>query len=287
MGKHKVQKYFSLKSEAPYTGKMIVSLTDRMVRIEIDGNKPTAEEFSLYPHERNLSNLLERLTNYGNNRNVQLLQLIDLNLLASRGAYEERKVFETLKERYDEHMEYDRSMIIYDLDSLIGVNRSESDSSMGISHNCSLVNQGVYNQLVARFRAAQVDVKREKWAVAVVRDLFLLKMFARDADFPRTAKQQEGDDEEHRKETEELFCWKCDSTYVESDNKNGACDHHNGFVYDNLAPNLLEYTSNMAHEILLYEESIEHETDDTFDNETENPSAVRNGKAERMKGRFR
>jgi hypothetical protein len=41
-----------------------------------------------------------------------------------------RKFFETLKERYDECMEYKRSMIIYDLDSLVGVNKSKRTNSL-------------------------------------------------------------------------------------------------------------------------------------------------------------
>ena len=280
--------HFHLKSGLHYTGKIIVSLSDRVVRIEIGGQEMAAQQISLHPHERTLSNLLERLTNYGNNRNVQLLQLIDLSLLASRGAYEERKVFETLKERYDEHMQYDRSMIVYDLDSLIGVNRSESNSSMGLSHNCSLVNQGVYTQIVSRFRAAQVDLTREKWAVAVVRDSFLLKMFSRDVDFPRTKKQQEDDDEERRRDTEEVMCFKCESTYLESENKVGACDHHDGFVYDNSFPHLPKHTPSEACKILLIEENQSMANDDTTDGDDgENATLMAKEKAERRKGRFR
>ena len=84
-----------------------------------------------------------------------MLQLIDLNLLSSRGAYEEKKIFETLRERYDECMEYKRSMIVYDLDSLIGVTESESDSSMGVSTSTNLVNHGVYIYVTSRFREAK------------------------------------------------------------------------------------------------------------------------------------
>ena len=284
---NKYNKHFHLKAGKHYTGKMIVSLTEEAVRIETDDLEIVAEESSLYPHEKTVSSLLERLTNYGNNRNVQMLQLIDLNLLASRGAYEERKVFETLKERYDEHMEYDRSMIVYDLDSLIGVNRSESNSSMGISRNCSLVNQGVYNQVVARFREAQVNPTREKWAVAIVRDSFLLKMFVKDVDFPRTKKQQEEEDNEQRRDTEILRCWKCDSTYVESENKTSACDYHDGFVYDNSEPNVPIYSLSAAYHILLDEEYKDPDIDDDSDELGENETAYAREKLERAKGRFR
>ena len=136
----------------------------------------------------------------GKDRNVQLLQLIDLNLLASQGAHDEKKVFETLKERYDECVAYTRSMIIYDLDALVGVNKSESDSSMGRSMSSSVVNQSVYTYVRARFREAVVEHQQqqqqgessgqqqtvEKWAVAVIREPFLLRQFSSDVQFART-----------------------------------------------------------------------------------------------------
>jgi hypothetical protein len=117
-------------------------------------------EDELKAHEQSLQQLLECITSYGNDRNVQLLQLIDLNLLLSKGDHDEKKIYETLKERYDECMEYKRSMIIYDLNSLIGVNKSESESSMGTSTGSSIVNQSIYMYVTSRFREAKVEASR-------------------------------------------------------------------------------------------------------------------------------
>ena len=64
-------------------------------------------------------------------RNVQLIQLVDLNQLALRGAFDEKEVIEILKERYDECVADNRSMIICDLLALTGVNKSEH------LHTCS------------------------------------------------------------------------------------------------------------------------------------------------------
>ena len=68
--------------------------------------------------------------------------------------------FITLKERYDECMEYKRSMILYDRDSLIGVNQSEPESSMGSSTSSSVVNQSIYIYVTSRFREAKVEWNR-------------------------------------------------------------------------------------------------------------------------------
>ena len=253
---------FHLLSNIAYTGKMIISLNEHVIRIEVldrHGKKCAIEE-KLRDNEQSIPPLLDRLTTYGKDRNVQLLQLIDLSLLNARGAHEEKKVFETLKERYDECMEYDRSMIVYDLDSLIGVNKSESDSNMGTSYSSSIVNQGVYVQIKSRFQEAQVDhlsvrdQQREKWAIAVVHEDFLLKKFSSDVQFPRTRQQQKEDDEEYRRSNNELKCVKCQANYVESDNKIDACTFHDGFVYDNYTPDLAMWKPSLAQRQLLQED---------------------------------
>ncbi|CAF3715074.1 unnamed protein product [Rotaria sp. Silwood1] len=239
-----------------YAGRIIVDLYGRSVRIEIikSGGGFTVIENELFPNETSVQNLLERLTVYGKDRNVQLLQLIDLNLLASQGAYDEKKVFETLKERYDECVAYTRSMIIYDLDSLVGVNKSESDSSMGRSMSSSVVNQSVYTYVRARFREAIVEQQQEtddesqqmveKWAVAVIREPFLLRQFSSDVQFARTRQEEEEQELERRKAEDLLKCVKCKDLYIENENKMGNCVHHDGFIYDNSASDLAIYTQN-------------------------------------------
>ncbi|CAM4807959.1 unnamed protein product [Rotaria magnacalcarata] len=258
---------FHLPETYRFTGKIIISLHDKCVRTEViqKNNRRHIIEDSLRETEENLQQLLERITSYGNDRNVQLLQLIDLNLLSSKGAYDEKKIFETLKERYDECMEYKRSMIVYDLDSLVGVNQSDSESSMGTSTSTSIVNQSIYIYVTSRFREAAIEAsctdkrqKNERWAIAVVRDPFLLKKFTTDVDFTFTNEQIEQDEEEHRRSTITLVCVKCRDLYVESDNKMGSCNYHDGFVYDNLARDLKKYKPSRAIEELNREEFISY-----------------------------
>ena len=210
-----------------YAGRIIVDLNGGSARVEIidAGNRVAVIEHKLAPSEKSVQSLLERLTEYGKDRNVQLLQLIDLNLLASQGAHDEKKVFETLKERYDECVAYTRSMIIYDLDALVGVNKSESDSSMGRSMSSSVVNQSVYTYVRARFREAVVEHQQqqtvEKWAVAVIREPFLLRQFSSDVQFARTRQEEEDEESERRKAEDLLKCVKCKDHYIEAENKMG------------------------------------------------------------------
>jgi hypothetical protein len=216
-----------------YVGRIIVDLHGGSARIEINesGGSVAVIEHKLFPNEISVQSLLERLTEYGKDRNVQLLQLIDLNLLASQGAYDEKKVFETLKERYDECVAYSRSMIIYDLDALVGVNKSESDSSMGRSMSSSVVNQSIYTYVRARFREAVVEQQQgesdpqqqtvEKWAIAVIREPFLLRQFSSDVQFARTRHEEEELELERRKAEDLLKCVKCKDYYIENENKMG------------------------------------------------------------------
>ncbi len=277
---------FHLSETGTFTGKIIISLPDKRVRIEIiENNQPSVFEPKLGETERNLQQLLERITSYGNDRNVQLLQLIDLNLLSSKGAHDEKKIFETLKACYDECMEYKRSMIVYDLDSLIGVNRNETESSAGPSVTSSVVNQSIYTYVTSRFREAKIEVSREskqpkpetsqeserqkaevnhenkqqkieRWAVAVVRDPFLLKKFTSDVAFTLTAKQKEQEEEEEHRSKTTLACPKCRDNYIETENKMGACSYHDGFIYDNLTPGLDKCTPSKAIQELNKEEAI-------------------------------
>ena len=250
---------YHLPDDVQFTGKIVASLRDKSVRIETTNPRRIIER-DLTETEENLQQLLERLTFYGNDRNVQLIQLIDLNLLSSQGAYDQQKIFETLKERYDECMEYKRSMIIYDLDSLIGVSKNESESSMGTSVSSSVVNQNVYVYVTTRFREAKIEVSNEKeimsterWAVAVVRDPFLLRKFTADVDFTLTEQQQK-EEKEYERANQLKLCVKCRESYIKNENRMGTCNYHDGFLYDNLALDSTRYLTSQVTDILNQEE---------------------------------
>lgn len=256
---------FFLPTGYSFTGKVIINLKRRCARFETINDQDELEtiEEDLNANEKSLQQLLERIACYGSERNVQLLQLIDLNLLSSKGAHEEKKIFETLKERYDECMQYKRSMIVYDIDSLIGVNKSESESSMGTSVSSSVVNEGVYIYVSSRFREAKIETPRsdgqltmERWAVAVVRDQFLFNKFTADVDFPLTSKQIQEEEKNESRSKDLLYCYKCRDQFIETENKMGACTYHDGFLYDNISPGYRMYSPSQVIDILNREERI-------------------------------
>jgi hypothetical protein len=256
---------FHLPKKYTFTGKIVISLVERRVRIETVNklNQQYIIEDKFRETEQNLEQILERITVYGADRNVQLLQLVDLNLLSSKGAYDEQKVSEILKECYDECTAYKRSMIVYDLDSLIGVNKSESDSSMGTSVSSYVINQHIYVYVTNRFQEAKVEAsnpdeksRTERWAVAIVRDPFLLKKFTTEVDFTPTDEQQEKEEEDYRRSIDIIACVKCRDSYIENENKMGVCIHHDGFIYDNSEIDLKKYRQSEAVEALNRDEFL-------------------------------
>ena len=221
---------------------------------------------------------------------MQLLQLVDSSLLSSRGAYEREEDLRNVEMNYTTNAwNTKRSMIVYDLDSLIGVTESESDSSMGVSTSTNLVNHGVYIYVTSRFREAKIEVNREdqamtkeRWAVAVVRSPFLLKKFTADVDFA-LSESQNREMEESRKRDATVQCVKCREEYTENENNMNACNHHEGFVYDISAPDLTAYTPSEAIRQLTREE---HESFQRTPPTITNPSGAKD-ELEKRKQRFR
>lgn len=262
-------------TKSKYTGKIIINFHLNRIDIEtLNENSETGEvkkgvyQEYLLKEETNLQQLVERLTFYGKSRNVQLLQLIDLNLLSLASAYDENDKFEILKERFDECDEYRRSMIVYDLDSLVGVSRTEGDSSMGRSTNSSLINQNIYTYIKDQFERAHVQprtsnidvqnslVTKEKWSIMVLRDEFLVRQFYDDTNFTRTEREIQEEHEDRVRAEQRTLCVQCDDYYIEDENKMGACMHHDGFVYDNYSSTLTKYKQNDAISRLLNEEAL-------------------------------
>ncbi|CAF5043093.1 unnamed protein product, partial [Rotaria sp. Silwood1] len=256
-----------------YTGKILANLHAGVMDIEAIQTHPITGErtkivyrYLLLDSETNLQGLLQRLTTYGKLRNVQLLQLVDLNLLSAESAHDEKQKFETLKERLDECAEYRRSMIVYDLDSLVGINRSEGNASTGRTTNLSLINHNIYTHIKDKFQNTHVEFStnpshdnetntEEKWSIVVISEPFLLRQFSDDVKFTRPQSELEEEQAEIRRANEKIRCVQCDDYYVEQDNRMGVCLHHDGFIYDNLSADLTMYIRKRAIEQLLEEEA--------------------------------
>lgn len=91
-------------------------------------NEPTLEK-ELNQAETSLSGLLARFIHGCSTRNIDTIQTVDLNFLVKQNAFDEKQIFELLTTTFLECNEYNRSMLIFDIDSLIMLSKSDSEQS--------------------------------------------------------------------------------------------------------------------------------------------------------------
>ena len=127
------EKKFSLafRDEQP-SGRILIDLLDRKCLIELQDDKATIER-DLDDNETSIQSLLARLIQGCSTRNIDTIQVIDLNFLTKQNATEENQIFEVLTTIFLECDEYNRSMLVFDIDSLIMLNKSDSNMSASTS----------------------------------------------------------------------------------------------------------------------------------------------------------
>jgi len=116
----------SITPNKNYTGRIHIDLKKKCIQIERD---VTVEEKPI----KGLSStfkVLPWLADFAFNRSLDYIQLFDLDLLLSNAAFDDNKAMESLTNAVNECGEYPRSMAIFDMDSLVGVNDNESVSNM-------------------------------------------------------------------------------------------------------------------------------------------------------------
>lgn len=90
------QKYsLELPQETPPSGRILVNLSDRKCLIELAGDKPSME-LPLDKQETSTLTLLSRFISGGASRNIDTIQIIDLNFLTKNNAFEEKQIYELL-----------------------------------------------------------------------------------------------------------------------------------------------------------------------------------------------
>ncbi|CAF3546734.1 unnamed protein product [Rotaria socialis] len=77
------------------SGRILVNLADRKCIIEF-ANEESSLELPLHPQETSTLTLLSRFINGCSSRNIDTIQIIDLNFLIKNNAFEENQMFELL-----------------------------------------------------------------------------------------------------------------------------------------------------------------------------------------------
>ncbi|CAF4918759.1 unnamed protein product, partial [Rotaria sp. Silwood1] len=138
------------------TGRILIDYQDRKCLIELQ-NDATLDK-DLDKHETSVPSLLARFVHGCSSRNIDTIQIIDLNFLTKQNAFDENQIFEILTTTFLECNEYNRSMLIFDIDSLIML--SISDSNM--SKSKSISNIRLYQFIREKCKTAIVEQKQDK-----------------------------------------------------------------------------------------------------------------------------
>ena len=93
-------------------------------------------------------------------------------------------------------MNYKKVAVILNMDSLIVLNQSSSDSSMGRSNSYSVADNNLYRMLLNYMRQfAKVQKDSEKWLSIITKNDELTKILKKDLKWPLTPEERRKKDE--------------------------------------------------------------------------------------------
>ncbi|CAF3355915.1 unnamed protein product [Rotaria sp. Silwood2] len=232
-----LQKFSLVQPEMSPSGRILIDLQEKTCFIELS-NGPTQKK-TLEDGETSLMTLLARLIHGCFSRNIDTIQIIDTNFLTKNNAFNDDQIFELLTTTFLECNEYNRSMIIFDIDSLIMLNLSDSNMSQSLS----ISNIRLYQFIREKCKQYVVEKKsngsdlfapKEKWIVMIVKHPLLRSRIVEDTDFKKSAQQLQQEEEHKEKQRDdetEKTCPKCHQNYISSKTNYGNCRYHDGYVY--------------------------------------------------------
>jgi len=188
----------------------------------------------------NVNDIIDDIAKFANDNGIQTMQLIDLASLINNQAFDEQKMQENINEIVSELKEYAHSLLVFDLDSLISTNVSESSSSMGPSTSLSLnkINLFYYIRDLASTcpflkYGANNKLEGSFWIFLVSHDKFLLKYLTSALKIEKSEKEQKRLDEEEKSQKIKFKCLRCQKLFHRKDNKDiNVCQYHVGYVFD-------------------------------------------------------
>jgi hypothetical protein len=210
------------------TGRVHIDLKARVIQTE----KEISLEDKMVKGLSSTFKVLPWLADFAFQRSLDYIQLFDLDLLLSSAAFDDNKAMENLTDKVNECGEYVKSMAIFDLDSLVGVNDNESISNMGLSTSYSINNHRMFNFVIQTAKRAIFDENREFWVVVISKHPFLTRAFKKALEWPLTPEEQKQRRQEEVDKNLPRKCHNCKETYVEADNRMAACVFHDGFIFN-------------------------------------------------------
>ncbi|KAG2370739.1 hypothetical protein C9374_014262, partial [Naegleria lovaniensis] len=182
-------------------GKMLVDLsgTSILLRHKFNANnaaivfmeKNTREAcgliWNLSTSTNKTAQILPYFAQFSVQNNVDFIQLLNMDVLLRSNAFDEKTTKEVLNEKMEEVYQYNKTITIFDLDSLVGISLNQSDSSMGVSNSVHANHSNILTTILHYFMDAHVDTQLNKmrWMVVISSHAFLISMFRELSKFPR------------------------------------------------------------------------------------------------------
>ncbi|CAF0967762.1 unnamed protein product, partial [Didymodactylos carnosus] len=161
-----LEKYSLKFSDMQPSGKILVDLQEKKCLIELKDENDLTIEMNLDAHETSLQALIARFVFGCSSRNIDTIQIIDSNFSSMHNATEENQKFELLNSTFLECNEYNRSMLIFDIDSLITINITDSDMSKSLSisniHLYQFIKEKCKTAII-ELNSNQSKITKEKW----------------------------------------------------------------------------------------------------------------------------
>ena len=211
------------------TGRIVVDLSraEGSVQVEMKNNTVLRVPFKSADF-RFASNLVPTYVNFALEQQLEMIQYIDSEVLSSNAAFDEQTIQEILQEFTSEVKGYRKSLLVLDMDSLVGISSSQSFSSMGLSTSYSFSKQNLASWLFSTSKSVMQMGPRgiAHWVVVVISNQFCLDSFKELARFPKSDAEERNENVKKQDETEAVTCKNCERQFLRSENKPLECHYH-------------------------------------------------------------
>ena len=152
--------------------------------------------------------------------NIDNIQLLNADTLLSASANDENAISELVNEAFEEFDKYDRSLICFDVDNIVGCIESSNDSN---SKSYSIQNQRLWQTIL---HACKKSFDYGKWCFIISGSSFLIEQFKNKTKFPLSSDEQAKETKEYEESSKIRKCLNCDLLYLECDNRLDSCGFH-------------------------------------------------------------
>ncbi len=187
-------------------------------------------------HEEAVKVLLQ----FGLAANFHTIRLLDGDFLYENKCYTEESALSLVSEAFAEALEYSKSLIMLDLDSLVEVSRSYSSIKKELtaavingddnSFTYQVARPRLLDMLLRKMDSAATTTGRACWVCAFSNHHYLSLILRERLNWPDTQHLTEERiaQEENR---QQLVCSRCRAKYTEPENNHSACGKHWGSIF--------------------------------------------------------